>query len=444
MTEIDRDLQQRLKGFVQGIKLEPRTEALVLSRSRTRRRLVAVASSLALLLLLGGITGGMSLLADRGPIEPAPGPHEVSGCVYPTFSVFVLVPDDATDDQVAEVRERISRDERVVEARFVTAEEAETLFREENPGYSRHLPTGDGEDQFRLRLETGVDPDAVADDLREVGEGAVVPAPECPTPSPTKNFARYFFKTARGNASASGILEVDWRRRSICLQADLTPAITASHLEMEDPDRPPGTGRWSVVLSLFEPDESATRQVPSSAGPYCVTGHSLDELIDVELFVRLLDQPEMFRIDFHRGPDDVPGLKAELIPQEGAGRCTRGPIVTRLAPRAQVGWRVGFVGDCWMDATSKQRVFLTTSLNAGGRVMSKTGLTERGAACELVARAQSKIVLRGETRFAGWFVPPERGRCGGRSVVLPPGRYAVAVGCPACVVASVRLRAPTR
>ena len=71
MSDLDRHLQGRLKNLADEIKPDPRREAVVVLRSRERRRLVAVASGIMALLLFGGIAGASMLWS---PVQRGPSP----------------------------------------------------------------------------------------------------------------------------------------------------------------------------------------------------------------------------------------------------------------------------------------------------------------------------------------------------------------------------------
>ena len=74
MSEIDRDLQSRLKKFADEVEPDASREGMVLERSRGKRRLVALTSALMALLLVGGVGGASMLAGGRDGIEPAPRP----------------------------------------------------------------------------------------------------------------------------------------------------------------------------------------------------------------------------------------------------------------------------------------------------------------------------------------------------------------------------------
>lgn len=118
-------------------------------------------------------------------------------------------------------------------------------------------------------------------------------------------FARYSFAAEEGDAYARGVLEVDTEEGSLCL--DLTSrGIQASHLVERVPTSVGGRTRPDVnaiVVEFFDPtmDDAQGR----ANGSHCFREN------DIELEA-LITHPSAFAIDFHRGPNDSPGLVAEL------------------------------------------------------------------------------------------------------------------------------------
>lgn len=78
MSEIDRDLQSRLKQLADEVEPDARRERVAMDLARTKRRLVAVGSGLMCLLLVGGIAGASIWSRGSNGIEPAPGPERVT------------------------------------------------------------------------------------------------------------------------------------------------------------------------------------------------------------------------------------------------------------------------------------------------------------------------------------------------------------------------------
>lgn len=311
MSDIDKDLQRRLQRFAEGISPEPGRSAVVVRSARRNRRVVVLTAGLAVVLAIGGLAGATTLLGDRDRIRPAPGPEETSDCVSADYDLAVFVPEKDFHDKMVELNDRLTRHDAVASFEFVSAAEALQEYLRENPDHTGPLPTQARRSQYRVTVEAGVDPHRLSRELADLGDGAFVPALDCPPSQPQQKFARYVFEVDKGNASASGTLEIDWDSKTLCLEVEAR-AIEASHLLFMDPDAPDGRG--VVVLTFFDPHDGEEGAELPATGTHCFAGQQLDELDD-ELLVRLLDSPEQFRIDFHRGPEDEPGLVAELIRQ---------------------------------------------------------------------------------------------------------------------------------
>lgn len=307
----DNDLGRRLRRLAEEASPRPGSAEDVLRRGRVRRRVAAVGAGLMAIVLIGGVAGAVTLFGDRDGIDPAPGPEETSPCVSVGYDLAVFVPAGATDAEIEELEQRLHSDGRIMRGQFVSAEEAEREFRDKEPQHEGPLSTTDSTDQFRLRLGPGLDPDAVADELAEVGAGAYVPARDCPPENPERTFARYFFEVDEGNTSASGVLEVDSARRTICLSPTLSSNIKAVHLIDQEPEVPGATGsnvpERAFVLSFIDPqDPPEDAYEPSGGGAVCLRDQ------DRALLQQIIEEPVRFALDFHRGPNDDPGLVARL------------------------------------------------------------------------------------------------------------------------------------
>lgn len=212
MSEIDRDLQSRLKQLADEVGPNAARESIVLDRSRSKRRLVALTSGLMSLLLIGGIAGASMLWS---PNQQGPDPSD-----------------------------------------------------------------------------EGTDADKV--------------------------FARYFFETGSRDASASGVLEVNSQEGTLCYEAT-TENVQASHL-LRNAGVVAGGRRFErrIVVTFFDPDDREQGAELPSGAPICFQDEQLGEL-EGDLQV-LIDDPEDFRVDFHRGPNDDPGLVAGLQVSPDKGR----------------------------------------------------------------------------------------------------------------------------
>lgn len=259
MSDIDKDLQQRLKGFADEVSPEPHLGANVIRAARTRRRLVALASGLMAIVLIGGVAGAASLLGNANRIDPAPNP----------------------------------------------------------------------------------------------GAGG--------------KFARYFFEARKGATSASGVLEVDADERTICLRPTLSSNIKAVHLIDQEPEVPGARDQSEVPDSTFalgfvDPEDPPEDVYEPGSGIVCLRNQGPAQL------QQIIHDPERFAVDFHRGPNDEPGLIAELresarprwtpLSQEPIrthgyifknlrARFTRNagdPSAGTVAVRGHIGFEAGFAG----------------------------------------------------------------------------------------------------
>ncbi len=331
MSDIDNDLQQRLKRFSEEIQPQPGRGAQIVRAARGRRRLVALGAGFMTIVLIGGVAGAASLLGDRKDLDPAPQPDETSGCVSVGYDLAVAVPKGATNEEVSALKARLREDERVVKISFVTAEDATRTYLAENPSHEGPVPSAHAVDQFRLDLVEGLDShdQRLMREFAAIGSGAYAPALRCPPRKTQQKFARYFFEVHEGNTSASGTLEVDWSERELCLEVQ-TRNIKASHLLFMDsgtdfPEHVDGAVTSpSIVFTFFEPSSEKIDADLPPTGTHCFSGDQLEEL-DGELLAELVDSPERFRVDFHRGPDDEPGLVAELFAQRMSSDCEDQP-----------------------------------------------------------------------------------------------------------------------
>jgi len=313
MTDHDDDLRALLRSAADRAKLRDGAEQRLLRAARLRRRLVAAVSALGLVLVVGGIAGASILwTGDRQVSGPAVVDESEAPCGERHYDVAVLIAMERTQAEVDDLSLRLLGDERVRSIQFISREEAEKQFREKYPDHDGPLPTGAREDQIRIALEPGVEPsEALMSELAELGgDGAVGPAPEdCATENPTVGFARYFFEAGSRDASASGVLEVNAQEGTLCYEATVEN-VTASHL-LRNTGVTGGGRRFErmIAATFFEPGVGPT---PSAAGNVstCLRGEELGEL-EHELHV-LIDHPEDFRVDLHRGADDDPGLVAGL------------------------------------------------------------------------------------------------------------------------------------
>jgi hypothetical protein len=250
------------------------------------------------------------MLWQADGIDPAPEPDHDTGCVFPGYDIAVFVSGDATDAEINKLGERLKADERIASIEFLTAKEAQAAFRAENPDDEGPVTNGQMA-QYRVALKPDVDQHAnVARELADLGDGAFRPALTCSPEEPDSTFARYFFETGSRDASASGVLEVNSQEGTLCYEATVEN-VMASHL-LRNTGVTAGGRRFErmIAATFFEPGVGPT---PSAAGnvSMCLRGEELGEMED-ELQV-LIDHPEDFRVDVHRGPNDDPGLVAQLL-----------------------------------------------------------------------------------------------------------------------------------
>ena len=160
-----------------------------------------------------------------------------------------------------------------------------------------------------------------------------------PGPATERRSVRYFFEVDQGDASASGTLEVEVDRPSLCLTVQ-TRDIMASHLLFDDPSVP-GIRPWSIAFTFFEPDRGEGGATLPASGTHCVEDAQLESLGDDGLLADLVDEPERFRVDFHRGPNDEPGLLAELMTfEEAFAGATYVDEEDRVSVHVPSGWHV--------------------------------------------------------------------------------------------------------
>lgn len=384
MSDIDKDLQRRLKGFADGISPEPGRSAVVVRKARGKRRLVALGAGLVVVALIGGLAGASTLLGDDG-ITPAPGLADVTVDlpVVADFQLESIVPttvlSGVTSSRIdvgrrraaiiAIERPQISAGCMVSAQLRLFIEEASANAADQLAIYPSHVFNAadkkDGERYGYLGTSLDNRPRSMATTLtpgwsewdvtditrlwlsgqrfpsqgaRAPNEGPIVLAlrdlegaepfgtatftstdananrpylvitqtRDCAQRvEPGRTFARYFFEVSEGDASASGVLEVNSAEPSLCLNLGYDNVL-ASHLLIDDVDHPRGR---SIIFTFFDPNGSdGDEDTPFSEK--CFRGDRLEE-IESEL-QQLVEEPETFAIDFHRGPDDEPGLVAEL------------------------------------------------------------------------------------------------------------------------------------
>jgi hypothetical protein len=296
--------------------------------------------------------------------------------------------------------------------------------------------------QYRVVLKPDVDrPASVARELANLGDGAFRPALTCSSEEPDNTFARYFFEAAIGETSGSGVLEVNSEEGTICLEATLSPNIQAAHLIDQHLDD-------TVLLTFFgRNDGDGTGDELPRGTPICFQEQQLGDAVELQL---LIEDPERFAIAFHRGPDDDRGLVAELVPQGSTDPCAGGSFLTEVPSKVVLsGERVPIFGECFENYTRRDgpKVFLTATLGSDGSPVSKQEVAQGRDGCDLVAEAQALLDISEDGRMIGWFVPPQNGTCTKGSsmrthVALGPGTYGLAIGCPACHYANVRIGLP--
>lgn len=154
------------------------------------------------------------------------------------------------------------------------------------------------------------------------GGGALVLAEVTPLESKSASntsdgFRRYFIDAAGADMFVSGVVEVDMRDDTLCLDAVISDNVTAVHLIDRRVDD-------NAVITFFEPADVAgeSRQPPQQE--VCVEE---DDRPDAPPLADIAEHPQWFAVDLHRGPNDDPGLVAEL-------RAGPGPQWTHLGQPA--------------------------------------------------------------------------------------------------------------
>ena len=302
MPEHDEDLRTIFRTVADGADLPPGAERKLLAAARRRRRITATAAALSLLLLVGGIAGASTLVGGRDGTEPTLSPAETSGCVPVGYDLSVFVPDGASEAEILELGEALEAHDAVLRAEFVTAEEAEQEFRAANPDHEGPLSSTQRVDQYRLDLRPGIqtrDGGPLMRELANMGEGATAPALECPQEEADTTFARYFFEAAVEDISVSGVVEVNSLEGTFCLEGTLSDNIVAAHLiDQHESDAP--------LITFLDPNEQPQGAFTPGPGANCIRTDDLD------LLQLIVDDVERFAVDFHRGPNDNPGLIAQL------------------------------------------------------------------------------------------------------------------------------------
>lgn len=269
-----------------------------------------------------------------------------------------------------------------------------------------------------------------------------------PAPKPERGplFARYFFDAAAGRTSARGVLEVDADEGTLCLDGTYSSNVKAAHLIDQHPDGPPPSPAGGlpspVAVTFFEPDTEPEGFFSPEAGVTCVRTQ------DLELLDTVIDEHERFALDFHRGPNDDPGLVAELRSQKQHAACSDGPTIEFPSAPHTPGKRAAFIGECWPDGSQEisRKMFLTATVTADGVPVSKQDSKKAEDTCRFVAELDNRSVLRGNGRLGGWFVVPINGNCHkGPSLrtdmPIRTGTYTLAIGCVECSYATVRVKA---
>lgn len=385
MSDIDKDLQRRLRAFADGVSPEPGRTAVIVRKARGKRRLVALGAGFMVVALIGGLAAATTLLGDPEGITPGPKPiteadlasmtvDELAAALFkneeladavPTeagFSLREIIrhgPDDTNHDY-ATVGVQMNGPVDYARVIFFVHPTEEAAI--EMSGQRLRAEDGERRALRELGKPYAFAPIAVADalpgtrcgvslpqmlschavlgrvmvlsqssastaELRPVTEEEITAATtlirsfgsylEGIYPEPAdRSVVRYHFEVDQGNASAGGRLSLNAVTDTLCLDVQ-TRNIKASHLLWMDPDRPDGGG--TVVLTFFDPfdqDEGLGSLPPS--GRHCFANEQLDDLREDGLLARLMDSPDEFRLDFHRGPDDEPGLVAELMTADEA------------------------------------------------------------------------------------------------------------------------------
>lgn len=377
MSEIEDDLQSRLKRLADEVGTDAARERVVLDRSRGKRRLVAMTSGLMGLLLVGGIAGASMLVRGGDGIEQAPRPgrvteedlasmtvDELAAALFSADELEEATPSGFTVDQIVRNGPEETNDDyatvgvqmsgpvdyaRVIffvhptpqaasemREQRLRAEEGEwrALRRVGEPYAFKPLAVPDALPGTRcgIGLPQLLSCHAVLGQVMVLSQSSTStmeqrPVTEEEIDAATKlirsfgsylervypkqadsSLVRYYFKVDEDNTSASGRLTVK-AGNSICLDVQ-TRNITASHLLWMDPNRPDEAAL--IALTFFDPNGGEEGANLPPTGTHCFAGEQLKELRDDGLLERLVDEPREFRIDFHRGPNDDPGLIAEL------------------------------------------------------------------------------------------------------------------------------------
>jgi hypothetical protein len=125
-------------------------------------------------------------------------------------------------------------------------------------------------------------------------------------------FARYFFRANGAGMDAHGVLEVDADPGSICYEGT-TSGVAASHLVGLPDENSEFPHLAPVLATFFEPGSENGASEPPGSGAICLRNEEMGEM-EAQLQT-LIDEPHLFKIDFH-GPDETtPTLEAELVPQ---------------------------------------------------------------------------------------------------------------------------------
>lgn len=326
MSEHDEDLRTMFRTVADGAEQRAGAEGQLLAAARRRRLITASAATLSLLLLIGGIAGA-SLLWQ--PEKSTPAPPALSDCEESPYDVAVFVEDSASEEEIETLRTDLLDDGEVEGVIFFSKEDAFEEFKEhyeDQPEFWENLPEDALPMSFRVSLVDGADTGAAArrfkrlpsvEDVRtyEQMDDSEQPTPDCA--GEQKRFARYFFETGSRDASASGVLEVNSQDGTVCYEAT-TENIQASHL-LRNTGVVAGGRRFErmIVVTFFDPNDREQGSASPSGAPICFQEEQLGELEGGPQV--LIDHPEDFRVDFHRGPNDDPGLVAELraSPNEG-------------------------------------------------------------------------------------------------------------------------------
>ena len=145
------------------------------------------------------------------------------------------------------------------------------------------------------------------------------------------NVGRYFFRASGDGMKTHGVLEVKASPASICYQGT-TRGVVASHL-VGLPDENSGFPHPApVLITFFEPGNEDGATEPPGSEPLCLRGEELGEM--ESQLQALIDDPRLFKIDFH-GPDETTAtLEADLVPQgtESEETCGSPPVRPTYLP----------------------------------------------------------------------------------------------------------------